>query len=67
MRTPLHSVGPKSMTDDEHAIAAGCRLWMGYIFGAEPIATAYFVVIKWVLAILPTLLVVSVHEMGGRL
>ena len=63
----LHTVGPETIGEDEHAIGKAYQTWLAPIYLIAPIAaTAYFDQ-KWVIAAAIGAALVNLHEIGGRL
>ncbi|TIP39105.1 MAG: hypothetical protein E5X77_30395 [Mesorhizobium sp.] len=54
------------MAEDEQIIRSGYQLRLGPVLAAIPLATAYFLDIKWVIAISAAVLISMSHESGGR-
>jgi hypothetical protein len=63
----LHSVGPETMGEDEHKIGKGYQTWLAPVYGAIPLAVAYFADTKWVVAAGFAVAIPLLHELGGRL
>lgn len=64
----LLTFGPESPQDDERAIAKGYQPIIGPTLAAVPICmTAYGIDLKWVVTISLAILVMLIHEAGGRL
>ncbi len=64
----LHTVGPQSMGEDEHKIGRAYQTWLAPFLGAIPLAVAYFnLELKWVIAVSASLIILQLHEAGGRL
>jgi hypothetical protein len=67
MKAPLPSVGPESMADDEHVIAAGYHRWELLVLGAIPIIVAFFAETKWVVAAGFAIVLIWAYQTEGRL
>lgn len=55
------------MHQDEKVIRSGYQQWLAPWLGLVPLAAAYFLDLKWVVAISATVLIYMGHENGGRL
>ena len=63
----LLSVGPKTMSEDEHKIGSAYLNWLTPVYVAAPLLSAAYLDLKWVVAIGFALILPNVHEAGGRL
>jgi hypothetical protein len=66
---PLLSVSPKTMTEDEHTIAAGYRKgWQLTLAAAAPVAiVAYFWDVKWTIVVAAAVVIGTLNQAEGRL
>lgn len=63
----LHTVGPETMSEDEHRIGRAYQTWMTPVLLFAPaIAITYFEE-RYVIAASIGVALVMLHEMGGRL
>ncbi|MGX5827156.1 hypothetical protein [Mesorhizobium sp. 43Arga] len=54
------------MADDEKVIGAGYQRWLAPVLVAIPLVAAYYLDIKWVMAISAAILIFMALESGGR-
>lgn len=62
----LH-IGTETMHDDERHIGKGYQKWLSPFLVIGPLAAAYYLEQKWVVAIGIGAVLVMLHEIGGRL
>lgn len=63
----LRSVGPETMSEDEHRIGKEYQTWMMPLLLAGPVVGTQFFDQKWVIAISIGIALAFLHEIGGRL
>lgn len=63
----LHTVGPEDAAADEQVIGKGYRPTGAVILYFAPFAAAYFLELKWVVAVGFAILISQGNEAGGRL
>jgi hypothetical protein len=59
--------GPETMHDDEKHIAKNYQTWLAPLLIIGPLAAAFYLEQKWVVAIGISATLVMLHEIGGRL
>jgi hypothetical protein len=63
----LHTIGPKTIAEDERVIGKGYQSWPSITLIAAPLVAAHYLDVKWVAAIGLGSILLQLHEINGRL